>query len=356
MLFGYPLAATLNNWVHDCFVESVRNIHTLANARKRYPEWPDILPENLRLKLKLRTGLRDRLKTYNSVIRKLSKEERSLVLKALEDATYIAEILDGSRDCAAVGDMPESIRASIDSLFSFGFSLLTEFGVRDEHYAIIYAAADPDYICPFCGTEYFDAPSAPREDLDHYLAISRYPFAGVNLRNLVPMGHKCNSTYKHSRDVIRDANGVRRTALDPYNHETISLVLDDSDPFNGSTENTPAWNIEFTPSLPGIPAWDDVFRIRERYRRDHLDPNFSAWLKNFGSWVRISNVLVDTDQALVDALKEYESIWSDSGIQDRAFLKSAVFRMLRKHCEAGHQRLISQLRDLVQPIKIHVGV
>lgn len=32
------------------------------------------------------------------------------------------------------------------------------------------------------------------------------------------------------------------------------------------------------------------------------------------------------------------------------FLKAAVFRMLRRHCEAGHQRLKEQLRDLVAPL------
>ncbi|MCK7494405.1 MAG: hypothetical protein MZW92_26920 [Comamonadaceae bacterium] len=61
--------------------------------------------------------------------------------------------------------------------------LLTKIGIRDRRYQAIYKSA-MYHMCPFCGCEYFDAPGAPREDLDHYLAKSRYPFAAVNLEIL----------------------------------------------------------------------------------------------------------------------------------------------------------------------------
>jgi hypothetical protein len=57
----------------------------------------------------------------------------------------------------------------------------------------------------------------------------------------------------------------------------------------------------------------------------------------------------DTDDALVRALKRYEESWGEGGVHDRAFLKVAVFRMLRRHCEAGLERLKEQLRNLVAP-------
>jgi hypothetical protein len=85
------------------------------------------------------------------------------------------------------------------------------------------------------------------------------------------------------------------------------------------------------------------------YRRDHLDPSFANWLGLFGQWARREAVLVDTDEALVAALRRYEALWTESGLQDRAFLKAAVFRMLRRHCEAGHERLLHQMRNLVSP-------
>ena len=94
-------------------------------------------------------------------------------------------------------------------------------------------------MCPFCGCEYFDAPGAPREDLDHYLPKSLYPFAAANLRNLVPMGMKCNERYKLAQDILRDAAGVRRRSFDPYAERQIKVILDNSVPLAARTAKRP---------------------------------------------------------------------------------------------------------------------
>lgn len=354
MLFGYPIAATQNNWLHDCLCEAVRNIHTIAEAGKRYPTWPLVLPKAHRARLKTRTGLRDRVKAYNQAIRGLAKADRDIVLQAVEAENRIPDLLSGACDCATLDDMPKVVREPIEDLFGFAFDLLTDLNLRDQQYAAIYMAA-PEHICPFCGTEYFDAPGAAREALDHYLTRSRYPFAAANLRNLVPMGHKCNSSYKLASDLLRCADGSRRVAFDPYNHTKVGVLLDDSDPFHGATEHTPRWDIRFEPETPAVPTWDEVFSVRERYRRDHLDPSFPNWLRLFGQWVRRSRLQTDTDEALVAALRQYEEFWVEQGLHDRAFLKAAVFRMLRRRCETGHQRLMEQLRNLVVPAVVAVS-
>ena len=349
MLFGYPLAATHNNWLHDCLCEAVRTVHSMVDAGKPYPAWPQILPTAYQAKLRRRTGLRDRLEAYDAAIRQLGKADQDLVLKALEDENRVSDLLTGASDCTAIDGLPKVVREPVEALFGFAFSLLTDLDVRDEHYRAIYGAA-LEHMCPFCGTEYFDAPGAPREDLDHYLLKSRYPFAAANLRNLVPMGHRCNSSYKLVSDLLRRADGSRRVAFDPYNHPTrLSVVLDKSEPFGGATENTPRWEIRFTPHSDAVQTWDEVFSVRERYRRDHLDALFPSWLRVFGKWVRQAGLHADTDDALVAALRKYEEFWAENGMQDRAFLKAAVFRMLRRHCELGHSRLIEQLRNLVTP-------
>ena len=351
MLFGYPLAATKNNWFHDCVLEAVKNVHALMDAKKRYPAWPKILPSAHQATLESRTGLRDRLKGYNIALRKLSsKAERDVVLAAVTDQNRISDLLSNTCSCTALDALPAAIHKAVTSLFDFAFGLLTDLKVRDEHYKAIYDAAI-EHVCPFCGTEHFDAPGAPREALDHYLAKSRYPFAAANLRNLVPMGYKCNSNYKLVTDVLFDTGGTRRVSFDPYNHTKIGVVLDNSDPFDGSTPYTPKWKIEFDPDAPAVHTWDSVFSIRKRYERDHLDPNFNEWLTGFRNWARSVKFKPDTDDELVDALRDYEQYWFESGIQDRAFLKAAMFRMLRHHCEKGHERLLGLLRDLIAPLE-----
>jgi hypothetical protein len=346
VLFGYPITATSNNWLHECLTQAVRNVHAAVDANRECPAWPEIFHSKYQSMLKSRTALQKRVKAYDKAIRGLSKHDRDAILAAVADQNRIAELLSGAYDCASIDSLHPSARSSIIDLFDFGFYLLTGLGIRDAHYEAIYHSIAV-HVCPFCGIEPFEEPGAHREALDHYLAKSRYPFVAANLRNLVPMGYKCNSSYKKAKDLLRDGKGVRRVAIDPYSHSAIKVVLDDSDPFGGSTETIPNWKIDFLPNLPVAQTWDDVFEIRMRYRQSNLDRDYANWLDTFSRWARRDGVQTDTDEGLVKALRRYEEIWVDNGIQDRSFLKAAVFRMLRLRCEQGHERLKRLLRDLI---------
>lgn len=348
MLFGYPVAATHNNWLHECLCEALRNVHAAVDAGMRYPGWPQILPLAHQPKLRKRRGLRDRMSSYNWAIRQLSRSDRDSVLQAIEDQNRIPDLLAGLRECATINDLPLAVREPVTALFDFAYELLAPLGLRDPHYTAIYDYI-PEHVCPFCGTEYFEAPKegAPREELDHYLAKSLYPFAATNLRNLVPMGHKCNASYKRTSNLLRCSGGMRRVAFDPYDHAKCDVNLDESDPFNGVTSNTPRWIIRFEPDSPAVMTWEDVFKVRERYCRDWLDPSFGSWLDLFRRSALRSGKGLGANHEIVEALRWYEDLWVMQGMQQQAFLKAAVFRMLRLHCEAGNTRLLDQLRYAV---------
>jgi hypothetical protein len=183
-------------------LEMVQTIHANHDGRQGALAWPDIIPAVHRDKLRRRTGLYDRLAQYAAAAGKLSVSERQQVLACLVQQNRIADLVICSTDCESLSDLPKAIQAPIVELFGFAFELLTGLGVRDRHYRTIYTAV-PYHVCPFCGCEYFDAPGTPREDLDHYLPKSLYPFAAANLRNLVPMGMKCNERYKLAQDILR---------------------------------------------------------------------------------------------------------------------------------------------------------
>ena len=348
MLFGYPITTIQDNWFHDCLCSAIRSIHACVDAKKRLPAWPKVLPVSCQARLKSRTGLADRLKAYAVALRRITKAERDVVLAALETENQISSLLSGASECVAIDKLPVEIRAHVVDLFDFAFSLLAPLDVRDRHYAAIDAVS-PQRICAFCGTEFFEAPGAPREPLDHYLAKSRYPFAAVNLRNLVPMGHKCNSSYKLAKDLLLRDDGVRRVAFDPYDHSPVTISLDESEPFGGVEPSIPRWNIRLLPETPAVATWDEVFSIRERYQKSHLDGGYRSWLDLLGKVARREGFPFDSDEAVVVALKRFEDLYADSGLQDRAFLKTAVFRMLRLRCEAGDARLLVQVRNLLTP-------
>jgi len=60
-------------------------------------------------------------------------------------------------------------------------------------------------------------------------------------------------------------------------------------------------------------------------------------------------VLEDLERATLKAFARFEQYRADNGMRDKAFLKAAVFRMLRLRCEQGQHRLKEQLRDLMAP-------
>lgn len=349
MLFGYPISATRENWLHECLCDILRLIHASLQTATTLPAWPDIIPASYPKRLHTRTGLRDRLISYKTTVEKLTTAEQEQILQALHDQNEIALLLSGQLDCETITQLPKSIHKPVKKLFEFAFELLTELEIRDLHYQAIYDATP--HICPFCGCQPFDAPGSRREALDHYLAESIYPLAGSNLRNLVPMCNKCNSR-KLAQDILTNKNGTRRKSFDPYSYNCtgIKLSLENSQPFAGEVTPTgelPRWQIEFSPNTEEVITWDEVFHIQERYKRDVLDAEFKTWLWQFKSWCKSRNIVPSSHQELLDEIDHYANYYEDQGMSDRAFLKAAVFRMLHAHCKKGDQRLISFIRNVI---------
>lgn len=350
MLFRYPENATSNNWIHECLCETVQGIHNAVDDGIPMSVFPENLPEPYRDQLSGRTALRGHLREYNQAIRRLTKPERDQVLDALEGQNRIPGLLAGTEVCADLANLPSPVHLPISELFGYGFRLLTELGVRDEFYACIYGSLE-DRVCPFCGTEILAAPGGPREDLDHYLPRSIYPFASANLRNLVPMGTRCNSRYKLSINLLFHSDGTRRRAIDPFASQVVplELSLDQSQPFSEPDARVPRWAVRFTPESEEVATWESVFSCRERYERDHLDPEYSGWLRSFAHAAHRSGKSAQSDEGVIERLAWWEGIQRYNGLKDRSFLRAATFRMLRLHCEAGNRRLLDLLLDLLNP-------
>jgi hypothetical protein len=363
MLFGYPIEATTENWLHECLEKILHSIHGNLASGNILKDLSEVLSEpyrsrlNRRLKISdkpnsSRLSLGDKLNSYQSALKNLTSSEQKQILQAFNDQNDIALLLSGHCTCQAITDLPESIRKPIKSLFEAAFDLLTDLEIRDRHYQKIYDAC-AYHLCPFCGCEYFDAPGAPREALDHYLLKNNYPFAAANLRNLVPMGSKCNSSHKGTQDILK-RDGKPRKAFDPYNHEIVTISLDNSQPFAGTIgktgEQLPKWKIDFSRDCEEVTTWDEVFHIRERYARDVLDEGFNSYLREFGNYCRSWKFVPSSTEELIDAITRYISFQESNGFKDKAFLKASVFRMLRVHCQKGNERLSRLMMDVATSV------
>lgn len=366
MLFGYPIEATEDNWLHDCLSQIIHIIHDNVANGNISTDWLAMLSEPYKTRLgkilavstksnPQKLSLGDKLKNYQASLVSLSASEQNRILQVFNDQNKIAEVLCGRHSCGSIENLPESVRQPVKTLFESAFSLLTSLEIRDRQYKVIYDSC-PHHICPFCGCEYFVAPGAPREALDHYIPEHKYPFAAANLRNLAPMGNKCNSGHKLKQDPLKREDGSNRKAFDPYNHGTVSISLEKSQPFEGVKgdlgEPLPKWIIEFDSAGEEVDTWDEVFHIRERYERDILNEGFNSYIREFGNYCKSWEYKPNSAEDLIKAIDRYIFFQDGNGLKDRAFMKVAVFRMLRLHCQDDDQRLIKFILDNIHGVQV----
>lgn len=338
LLFGYPIEANTDNWLHDCIIAALESIH----AQTPVTSWIEHFPSAFQTKLSSRQGLKSRLEAYQTALETLTVVQKNQVLKALKDQNEIPKLLAGQHDCERISALPPTIQTVITKLFDFGFTLLTDLKIRDKHYSIIYQKTH--HLCPFCGYEYFSSPRLPRENLDHYLAKSIYPFAGINLNNLVPMGMKCNLTFKKTQDILLQNDGTSRKALNPYNTQGIKIVLTDSRLFEGQNLS-PSWDIKFDPDCEEAETWDQVFSVRKRFEEDFLnEENFKNLLRQFSKWAEYRPNPLENLTSLKQAFIHYLAYIGDMGFNNQAeiYIKRAVFEMLEVQCD---DVLLQHLRD-----------
>jgi hypothetical protein len=355
MFFGYPISSTHDNWLHDSLKHIIEKIHTVLDNEQPIPAWKDIIPTAKYEQLVRRDGLESRVLAYAKACKDLLPEKRQQVLSCFIQQNMIVDLVSCTANCEKLTDLPASIQAEIKDLFEFSFKLLTSLKIRDKHYYIIYKS-EKKHICPFCGIEYFDAPGAPREDLDHYLLESVYPFAATNLLNLVPTCGKCNKRYKLTTDILYDDSGNRRKSFFPYDRHSHSITLNGSQP-SEATDGLPNWCVEFIPNTPECITWDDVFSLKLRYKRDVLNEYYKGWLEEFSNWFRDfylkSNTLQTpvTDSDINHVLAEYLVRLNSTGFIGREALRIPVFQMIEYHCTQNNRRLLDsliyQLEDII---------
>jgi hypothetical protein len=334
VLFHYALAATNDNWLHDTLLQILLAGMDEIESGQALSEWQACIPPARRLILEPKTGLQDRRSAFFQAFQALDGQSRADVRNALATQNAIPAVFDGASPWVRLEELPDSIQKPAKELFKFAFGLLTSIGLRDEHYRVIWQNLTLAKICPFCGLERLKHPNQPRPDLDHYLPISRYPFAGANLRNLVPMGGDCNTAFKGQIDVVFDAvTNMRRRCCDPYAGPTFSVSLQGSNLFeaDGTLCLLPVWEIAIHGGDEDCATtWDAVFRIRTRYT-DILNEEYHSWIDHFGRWCADDRSGIDlTDVAsVVAAIDQYIGTILQEGLVDTNFLKRATFQMLR---------------------------
>ena len=356
MLHSLKFPAQARNWLHDCALSLVAGAVSSARPGKRKKSWKNALPAKHRALLSSRSGLKTRYDNCCTAFKTLTPQQLDQIPDIAKCQIGIPQIYSDGSICPQIGALPKNVRDSIVSLFDFAFTLLSEIKigagatmpVRDELYQEVYGKM-PGHICPFCGIDRFDAPhpDIPRHHLDHYMAISIYPFLGAHLRNLVPMCARCNSSFKSTADVLHDSDGLRRVCADPYGGPVASISLLNSRLFEGAKGECPDWVIDFEPDHEAFKTWDEIFEVRLRYRESVLNAEFKSWLGQFAAWVRDGQVIVDSASTVSEALGRFAKLTDH--LTDQGFLKAPMFKLLAaeviKPTEVS-ARMIELVKDL----------
>jgi hypothetical protein len=339
VLLAYPPIKTGTNWLHDCLMDTLAQVHDRLRAGKEPPAWPEIIPDLHRNRIRSRSSLREGISKYVTASRTLSDPEHDQALRALAAQNQIEKLLAGEVECERMEALPAAIRQPLLELYEVAFRQLRELGVRDVHEACLIAERR-QAICPFCGCEYFE-PSGVRADLDHYLTRTIYPYASANLENLVPMGKYCNQGFKGQTDLLYD-DDRRCIAYFPFGAAEVATIdLDRSDPLGDSRR--PSWVVRLDPPGGRTETWDRVFGIRTRFV-EILRREYSGFLSEFYEVCRFRGASPPVDKPeLVKSLKDYVELQRRLEMSDKAFLKAAVFKMLLKHCREGNDDLVELL-------------
>ena len=333
MFFAYPIEAATDNWLHDCVSDLLRRDMDDLDAEAARTAWPECVSADRREALRrytrleeLRTGLLDQYQL-------LPPGDRAAVRQALDDQAALVELFEGNRAAHRLQDLPHDARDPLKHFFEKAFEMLRRLGIRDNNYKAFLALVE-HRICGFCGCEYFSGASSKREPLDHYLAVSLYPFAGANARNLVPMGPKCNSSYKGAQDILRDEGGARRLCFDPYAAAPVQISLMGSQLF-ARDDGLPQWQVDLVGDAARIETWDAVFDIKRRIAEDHLDSMYKNAIRVLGAF-RHKQPQIIAGLDLAGVFRHLGNLSRAKGWSDRAFLETALYALLESRSQAGN--------------------
>lgn len=192
-------------------------------------------------------------------------------------------------------------------------------------YYVEFVRVNDSGCCPFCGLLPIDNEFDPtREAFDHYLPKSKYPFNSVNLKNLAPSCHKCNSGNKGDKDPLYDKDGNRRKAFYPFSKTKADIQIS-VDVLSKNWLNLTSSDLSVTISssthTDEVETWNDLFRIKQRYSAKCCDKRGGlSWQKRV--FDECQNYRLSVKEMLVAEIQSAENDpMAESNFLKKAFLE-----------------------------------
>jgi len=237
----------------------------------------------------------DRLKAIFTAYAALQPAGKAICKKAYSNNNNVTGVCNMTVEPVKYKTLPAGIRTPIKNLYDnlwgenkiLGYSnVVAKCGTLKEHFTE-FRENNNYSVCPFCGIDSLICKSDDgKDDYDHYLPKSKYPFISVNFENLLPMCHNCNSKNKGQVDTpfVKDTT-IQRPLYYPLdnsisNHKIIVTISGGNYDLSDPTTWTLKIVCEPFTNVTRKESWVEIFKIEKRYKSIIADES-----KTWKGWI-----------------------------------------------------------------------
>ncbi|MGG1922128.1 hypothetical protein AB1278_09990 [Chryseobacterium sp. NRRL B-14798] len=234
-----------------------------------------------------------------SILRRLNQVTRTTICHQIKDSNNIELICSGGYSPVLLDSNVKGLKKLLRDFFlNLYDQVLDGNAFREkfnttllEHFNKFRKINKNTTLCPTCGIgELKMEESKTRDQYDHFLPKSLYPFSSVNFENLILCCKECNSfDVKGDKDTIAISTGHLFYPFD-LNHQKISVS------FDIITDNTKpeqiVWDINyFSPDgkVDEIQSWRNIYDIDIRYS-DFAKGRVEKWYRFYWEYINDSDM------------------------------------------------------------------
>jgi hypothetical protein len=334
MFFTYPIAATNDNWLSETLLNILHGALIALQNGEEPVGFQDAVPEPYKTEFARGQKFPALYASFVDACRPLQVDQMDGIILALAGQNQFPELFAINAPTHGIALSFPAVHEAARSLFEYAFSKLSDLKtpgsgetVRGRYHQLVHAHFASG-CCPFCGLEIMEAPDPDLvdPDLDHYLAMSKYPFAGANLRNLTAMGTICNRSYKGAQDILLDELNQKVDCFDPYGNEHVTLSLDGTVLLPGAGAG-PAWALTFDPDVRSR-NWRRIFKLESRIRANILEKQYQTWLKHFITYAHRNEIDIAAKDGAIEAIAKFKATCDMESLPTVARLKASFFALV----------------------------
>lgn len=334
MFFTYPIAATEDNWLSSTLLDVLHGALTALQNGEEPIGFQAAVPEPYKAEFARGRNFPALYAAFVEACRPLQGDQRDDIMLALEGQNQFPELFAINAPTHGIAVNFPAVHEAARSLFEYAFRKLSDLQtpgsvetVRGRYHQRVHAHIASG-CCPFCGLEIMEAPDPDLvdPDLDHYLAMSKYPFAGANLRNLTAMGTTCNRSYKGAQDILLDEQDQKAECFDPYGNEHVALSLDGTVLLPGGGAG-PTWALTFDPDLKSR-NWRRIFKLEARMKANVLEKQYQMWLKHFTIYADRNGLDIAGRDGAIEAIAKFKATCDMESLPTVARLKASFFTLV----------------------------